>query len=386
MNRDLESLLWGLEEANENFPRSLIGARFMLRLVVGGSEGDSIPIRAPSSRSCAPPPPPRRSEPDCHTVFLSHRVNDTSESFHDLIDAACEYADAIINAGIVRIVQVVNSSMSSLPSNLHRLFPDVNSVQIVNCPCFSSLSTAVTQFGQLTHLSCFDCPSLTSLESLSSLTVESQLDSLEFTRCGLRATSEDDWAPGIVGLAGVGSGPRTSGDYINIMIRECDSLDRIPASIGLLSGTTKGLVLLYLKRNMNLRHLPHVLGEIPQLSRLVIDGCTKITRLPWSLSGNEIELWDMEALVSSLGLAREGRAWPFFTIEPGMLDSYFSIYRKRLCRGFFKLVVLVGRSRRRAIDRLCSPGGMWYERSRESFLSAVADMSRSGACGVVSTK
>jgi Leucine-rich repeat (LRR) protein len=315
-------------------------------------------------------------------------VNDVSESLHDLIDMACDYADAIDNAGIVQILQVVNFTMVSLPSNLHRLFPNVESIRVVNCPRFSSLSTAVTQFRHLTQLSCDGCESLSSLVSLSSLPVESQLKTLAFYRCGLRVTSEDDWAPGMEGLAR-GRGQDISGvtDNLHILIEGCDSLDSIPPSIGILSETAKDTVILYLKGNKNLRHLPYVLGEIPKLNSLVIDDCPRITRLPWSLSRTGIELSRMDKLISSLGLTNEARGYePYFTIHPGMLDPYFSVYRKRLCRGLFKLVMLVGRSRKRAIDRLCSPGGIWYERSRESFLSAVADMISYEAepCSVVS--
>jgi hypothetical protein len=84
-------------------------------------------------------------------------------------------------------------------------------------------------------------------------------------------TSDDDWAPGMEALAQLGKNTRLTEDgreYIHITITNCDSLDRIPASIGRLSATTKDMVLLYLKRNNNLGHLPHVLGEIPKLPLL----------------------------------------------------------------------------------------------------------------------
>lgn len=377
MDRDLASLLWGLDEAHENFPRNLRDARFTLRLVVEECNY-RLPVRASSSPLC-PPPPPRRFEPDCHTVFLSSHVTDASETFHDLIDATCDYADAINNAGIVQVLEVVNFTMVSLPNNLHRLFPNVKLVRIVNCPRLSSLSAVVNQFVHLTHLSCVGCESLSSLASLLTLPVESHLKTLEFCRCGLRVTSEDDWKPGMEGLARMGRGPEIHGvaDTMHLLIKGCDSLDCIPPSIGILSDTAKDLVVLYLKGNKNLRHLPHVLGEIPKLNSLVIDNCPRITRLPWSLSRTGIELSGMGKLISSLGLKNEARGCePYFTIQPGALDRYFSAYRKRLCRGLFRLVMLVGRSRKRAIDRLCCPGGLWYERSRESFLAAVADMNR----------
>jgi hypothetical protein len=94
--------------------------------------------------------------------------------------------------------------------------------------------------------------------------------------------------------------------------------------------------------------------------------------LPWSLSKTAIDLSNMGALITSLGMTRQANLFaPFFTIDPGMLDPYFKVYRRKFCRGLFLLTVLVGQ-RMRAVDRLYSPGGTLYERSRQSFLSAVA--------------
>ena len=381
MDQDLASLLHGLDEAcakNNIYASSfrasdLDDKKFMLRIVVAECK-EGFPIR--------------RCQRDCQTLILSH-VNDSSNSFSELIEMACDDADAIKNAGVIQILQVSNYSMATLPNNLHRLFPNVNSAQIVNCPRFSSLSTAVSQFGNLTRLSCEGCESLTSLKTLSALPIESHLQAIVFCRCGLRVTSDDDWAPGMEALARLGrrchchqvhqtntSISEERSDYIHITISSCDSLDRIPASIGKLSKTKKDMVLLYLKRNNNLRHLPHILGEIPKLNTLVIDSCPKLTRLPWSLSRTAIDLSNMGELISSLGLISQSNLFaPFFTIDPGTLDPYFKVYRRKFCRGLFRLAVLVGRARKRAIHRLCVPGGKWYERSRQSFLSAASAVS-----------
>ena len=371
LDQDLASLLHGLDEAyaTNNIYKSsfrtspLDDVQFMLRIVVAECQ-QGFPIR--------------RCQRECQTLFLSH-VNDSSDSFSELIEMACDDADAIKNAGVIQILQVENYSMETLPNNLHRLFPNVKSVQIVNCPRFLSLSTAVSQFGKLKWLSCEGCESLASLKTLSSLPIESHLQAIVFCRCGLRVTSDDDWAPGMEALARLGTNTSISeegGDYIHITISSCDSLDRIPASIGKLSETAKDMVLLYLKRNNNLVHLPHVLGEIPKLNTLVIESCPKITRLPWSLSRTAIDLSNMCALISSLGLTSQSNDFaPFFTIDPGTLDPYFKVYRRRFCRGLFRLAVLVGRARKRAIHRLCVPGGTWYERSRQSFLSAASAVS-----------
>jgi hypothetical protein len=122
--------------------------------------------------------PIHRCQQDYQTIFLSH-VNDSSNLFSELIEMACDDANAIENAGVIQILQVENFLMVSLPHNLHRLFPNVNSIQVVNCPRFSSLSTTVSQFGNLTRLSCEGCESLTSLKS-SSLPIESHLQAADF--------------------------------------------------------------------------------------------------------------------------------------------------------------------------------------------------------------
>jgi len=196
MDQDLASLLHGLDEAcakNNIYASSfrasdLDDKKFMLRIVVAECK-EGFPIR--------------RCQRDCQTLILSH-VNDSSNSFSELIEMACDDADAIKNAGVIQILQVSNYSMATLPNNLHRLFPNVNSAQIVNCPRFSSLSTAVSQFGNLTRLSCEGCESLTSLKTLSALPIESHLQAIVFCRCGLRVTSDDDWAPGMEALARLG--------------------------------------------------------------------------------------------------------------------------------------------------------------------------------------
>ncbi len=252
--------------------------------------------------------------------------------------------------------------MATLPNNLHWLF-NVSSVQVMNCPCFLLLSTAVPQFGNSAHFFCKDCESLVSLKSLSTLPIKLHLQAIIFCWCGLCMTSNDDWAPEMEALARLGMNT----------ISSCDLLDCIPASIGKLSETTTNMVLLNLKRNNNLVYLPHLLGEIPKLNTLVIDSCPELTRLPWSLSRIAIDLANMGALISSLGLTSQSNVFaPFFTIDPRTLDPYFKVYCRKFWRGLFQLAVLVGHARKRAIHWLCVLGGTLYKHIWQSFVLAAS--------------
>jgi len=260
--------------------------------------------------------------------------------------------------------------MESLPENLDRLFPNVVSIHVVDCPQFSSLSTAVAM-RHLTHLCCRDCTSLTSLASLSSLPIDSQLQTLSFHGCALAVTKDDDWGPGMEALARTGRNDR---GYLSISITGCETLSCLPSSVGRLKDTTKDRVLIYLKGNINLAYLPYELGNVTNLKILGLDNCPKISKLPWTLSrldGISIDLSNMWGLISNMRLTKAAKAFgpPFFTITPTI--HFFTYSRRKFYRGLFCLVVLLGRARRRAIERLYAPGGARYEESRERFEEAI---------------
>ena len=96
--------------------------------------------------------------------------------------------------------------------------------------------------------------------------------------------------------------------------------------------------MIYLRRNVNLKLFPHVLGDILQLKTIGIENCPKISQLSWSLSKLDgtasIDLSKMEGLITNVGkyvrgLASTARAFPpFFTISQEELAPYFSIYLK----------------------------------------------------------
>ena len=122
-------------------------------------------------------------------------------------------------------------------------------------------------------------------------------------------------------------------------------------------------------------HLPHELGDIPQLSILGIENCPKITHLPWTISRLPenlcIDLSNMNELLKNMGLAKEAKLFgpPFFTVCPR--EVYFLDKRTKFYNGLFWLAVHFGRARKRAIDRLYAPGGIRYEQTKQSFQSAM---------------
>mmetsp|Transcript_6031 Transcript_6031/g.13191 ORF Transcript_6031/g.13191 Transcript_6031/m.13191 type:complete len:351 (+) Transcript_6031:274-1326(+) len=306
----------------------------------------------------------------CETILLGN--NSAEYTLSELIERVCGDADAVNKGGIVRILQLEGfRDMEYLPENLDRLFPSVVNIHIVNCPLFSSLSTAVAR-RHLTHLCCRDCPSLTSLASLSSLPIDSQLQTLSFHGCGLAVTKDDDWGAGMEALART---RRNDRGYLSISITGCEALTHIPSSIGKLKDTIKESISIYLKQNINLAHLPYEIGNITNLKIIGLDNCPKISHLPWTLSrldaGVSIDLSNMWGLLSNMRLTKAAKAFgpPFFTIEP--TARYFVYARKKFYHGLFWLVVYFGRARKRAIERLYAPGGTRYEESRERFEEAI---------------
>jgi len=308
----------------------------------------------------------------CETIMLGNAVNGSEDSFSELIRRVCNDSargfDAVDLGGTIRILQLEGfSEIRSLPENLHRLFSNVINIHIVDCPKFSSLSTTVS-LRQLTHLYCTKCASLASLASLSALPVDSQMHSLSFNECGLSVTRDDDWASGMEALARTG---RNRAGFLSISISGCDSLTHLPSSIGKLKDTVKNRVLLYLRRNANLSHLPHELGNIPKLLTLGIESCPKIVHLPWTLKRlslhTSIDLSNQWGLIENMGMTKAAKAFgpPFFTIDRSI--SYFTIARRKFYHGLFLLSIYFARARRRAIERLYAPGGTRYEEGRDRF-------------------
>eukprot|EP00579_Thalassiosira_antarctica_P000076 CAMPEP_0201868050 /NCGR_PEP_ID=MMETSP0902-20130614/2093_1 /ASSEMBLY_ACC=CAM_ASM_000551 /TAXON_ID=420261 /ORGANISM="Thalassiosira antarctica, Strain CCMP982" /LENGTH=356 /DNA_ID=CAMNT_0048393339 /DNA_START=214 /DNA_END=1281 /DNA_ORIENTATION=- len=311
----------------------------------------------------------------CETILLGNAMDGNEDSLGELIQRVCDGDDAfetINNAGIVCILQLEGfCKMQSLPDNLDRLFPNVINIHVVNCPKFSSLSTAVA-IRHLTHISCTECTSLTSMTSLSTMPIDSQLETLSFNGCGLTVTRDDDWGPGMEALARAG---RTTQGFLSISISGCESLTRLPSSIGKLKDTIRDRVLIYLRRNINLSHIPHELGDVTNLKTLGIENCPKISQLPWTLSrlnaSTCIDLSNTWGLISNMGMTKTAKAFgpPFLTIDPTI--PYFSNTRKKFYHGLFWLIVHFGRARKRAIERLYAPGGTRYEESRERFEEAI---------------
>ena len=261
-----------------------------------------------------------------------------------------------------------NNMKLEFPRNLGRAMPNIQFCTISDCPNLSSLDSILDQFMNLNVLTCISCQNITSMECLSSIPNESLLTKVCFDDCGLQ-TTKDDWGNGLIKLGRRVHNSQPEG--ITLTINNCNLLTHLPPSIKLLgSGDPKAKIDIFLTNSEALQKLPHELGEVENLSSLVILNCPKIQSVPWTLGrlpnssfgfcGNMCK--ELSIAMKYVKRAPETLEFPMSELQP-----YFKSSLKRFFIGIIRLKILLHREGQHAIQRLYQPNGKGYQKSRDNF-------------------
>ncbi len=247
-------------------------------------------------------------------------------------------------------------SFDEFPGNgCGEIFTRISHCIISNCQNLSSIREVLKQFPRLESLDISFCPKFKAIGDfavLSDNSLNRNLSLIKFEECGLEVSSnKQDWDDGFEGLS-------TVPISMEIIIKSCEALESLPPSIEKL----QNLQTLILDKLPKLIELPSTLGNIQSLALLsVID--VGLIRLP-----PEIGRLNNGCLVH---FACSSLVYPPRCYRGSLraMRKCFAISRLKAFYGFVRLTIMFSRARKRANERLFTPGGRGYKRARDHFES-----------------
>lgn len=285
------------------------------------------------------------------------------------------------------------------------LFPSIRHghVMIYSCPYICSIIELLMQFPNIASLDIKSCPMYKSI--LGTCAVQksafmsrstsflSNLCLIKIDNCGLAVKDhENEWDDGmqILGKSSSSNGNlEASGDNIGgnnvnrnyrhqseleIILRNCNELERLPESIHHLNQNLHTLVLQALPQ---FTKLPSSICMLKSLKLLTIVDVT-VTRFPPEIGRlrDDCEVAYINMHTNTGYSDKQGKIYPPMCHRGSIasMRKYFTICRAKAFWGWVRLAILFRKARERANERLFSPGGRGYKRCRDHFSGANQDI------------
>ena len=288
------------------------------------------------------------------------------------------------------------------------LFPSISHghVMISDCPNICSIIELLIQFPNIASLDINSCPMYKSILGTcttdqksafmsTSTSFLSNLCLIKIDNCGLVVKDhENEWDGGMEILGKSPSrheNPEASGNDVGdnnvhvgrdnnrhhshneleIILRNCNEIERLPDCIQHLSKTLHTLILQELPQ---FTKLPSSIGLLKSLKLLTIVDATVILFPPEIGRLRD----DCEVAYINMQTNTDGCSEISAKIYPPMchrgsivsMRRYFTICRAKAFWGWIRLAILFRKARERANERLFSPGGRGYKRCRDHFSEA----------------